>query len=413
MEQGVYDFIKELFTVNEFPIHFVKLPCQDWDWFDLGLRTRILGINLHADAFNAWLGKLSSSVIYHQTDIFRCSYTIFLPPDSDQYAVIGPVLFEEINGSRFDILFQKLALPEQAREPLRNHYFGLRHLSDQALYENFILSSASFIWDKIHIQVVHQAADELDPWYRDSCFHFQLAKQSVFDTKYVEDQYELENTIFEAVTYGNEKQALAALAKISGMVLPRRLANELRDDKNLCIALDAMLRKAAETAGAHPSHIDEYSNRNIQEIERITTSKQSRLLSRNMILGYCQLVNKFNLKNYSLPVRKTISYINTELTADLSLKSLSGRLNINANYLSTLFTKELGISLTEYVTRCRIEHAKHLLISSDMPIKKISEQCGFSDIYYFTRVFKRVASVTPKAYREQGASSKLWDRPPF
>ena len=44
MEQILYDFIKDLFTLNDMPIHFVKLPCQDWDWMDLGLRSKILGL---------------------------------------------------------------------------------------------------------------------------------------------------------------------------------------------------------------------------------------------------------------------------------------------------------------------------------------------------------------------------------
>ena len=132
-----------------------------------------------------------------------------------------------------------------------------------------------------------------------------------------------------------------------------------------------------------------------------------------MIIGYCKMVNRYNLKAFSLPIQKAITYINIELASDLSLRTLAAQLNVNANYLSTLFTKELGIPLTEYVNRCRIEHAKHMLLSTELPIKRIAEQCGFTDIHYFTRMFKRIASITPKVYRERGISEKLWDKPYF
>ena len=75
-----------------------------------------------------------------------------------------------------------------------------------------------------------------------------------------------------------------------------------------------------------------------------------------MIIGYCELVNRYHLKSFSLPIQKVITYINMEPASDLTLKALAAKLNINANYLSTLFKKELGIPLTEYVNRWIQEH---------------------------------------------------------
>jgi YesN/AraC family two-component response regulator len=47
-----------------------------------------------------------------------------------------------------------------------------------------------------------------------------------------------------------------------------------------------------------------------------------------MVKGYCRLVAKYNLKNYSLPIPKALTYISTDLTADLSLKSLANQINV-------------------------------------------------------------------------------------
>lgn len=79
---------------------------------------------------------------------------------------------------------------------------------------------------------------------------------------------------------------------------------------------------------------------------------------------------------------------------------MSEWLNVNASYLSTLFKKEVGIPLTDYVNRQRIEQAKKLLIVTELPTKTIAQQCGIPDIYYFSRLFKKRTGVTPKLYRE-------------
>ena len=79
---------------------------------------------------------------------------------------------------------------------------------------------------------------------------------------------------------------------------------------------------------------------------------------------------------------------------------MSDWLNVNASYLSTLFKKEVGMPLTDFVNRQRIEQAKKLLIATELPTKTIAQQCGIPDIYYFSRLFKKRTGVTPKLYRE-------------
>lgn len=112
-------------------------------------------------------------------------------------------------------------------------------------------------------------------------------------------------------------------------------------------------------------------------------------------------------KDYSLPIQKAITYISTDLTADLSLKSLANQVNVNASYLSTLFKKEVGVPLTEYVNRNRIEYSKTLLSGTDLAIKTIAIYSGIPDIQYFTRMFKRITGMTPKAYRTQTCTKEF------
>ena len=99
-------------------------------------------------------------------------------------------------------------------------------------------------------------------------------------------------------------------------------------------------------------------------------------------------------------VRKVITNIIYDLTADLSLKVQAKELNVNPSYLSTLFKKETGQTLTEFVNRKRIEHAILLLNSTDMQIQVVAQYCGIPDVNYFTKTFKKIVGKTPKEYRE-------------
>ena len=132
------------------------------------------------------------------------------------------------------------------------------------------------------------------------------------------------------------------------------------------------------------------------------TIKESLRLQEDMIRDYCLLVKKHSLSKYSYYVGKAITLIQYDLTADLSLNSIAGQLNVNSSYLSRLFHKECGCTLTEYVNTQRIERAVVLLGDENKRIQDVANECGFQDTTYFIRVFKKQLGVTPAAYREKG-----------
>ncbi|MCM1221637.1 MAG: AraC family transcriptional regulator [Lachnospiraceae bacterium] len=92
--------------------------------------------------------------------------------------------------------------------------------------------------------------------------------------------------------------------------------------------------------------------------------------------------------------------VSNAVAADLSLSAMAQVLQINASYLSTLFRKETGVTLTDYVNKKRIDHAVMLLNSSDAYIQNIASACGIPDVNYFTKLFKKYIGKTPKEYRK-------------
>ena len=181
----------------------------------------------------------------------------------------------------------------------------------------------------------------------------------------------------------------------------QRLADPVRNAKNYAIILNTLLRKATEEGGVHPIHIDKISSTFAKKIELQTSEKGISQLFKEMVRKYALTVKNHSLKGYSKIVRRVMIQVDTDLASDLSLSAQASSLNVNPNYLSTVFKKETGHTLTEYVTGKRIEHAVFLLNSTNMQIQTIAQYCGIPDICYFTKTFKKYIGKSPTEYRNE------------
>lgn len=96
-----------------------------------------------------------------------------------------------------------------------------------------------------------------------------------------------------------------------------------------------------------------------------------------------------------------MDYINLNLSSPLGLKNIAELFNVNPSYLSTLFKKEMGATLTDYVNKQRIDAALKLLNTGDMQVQDIAYYVGISDVNYFTKLFKKQVGYTPSSYRKK------------
>lgn len=97
-------------------------------------------------------------------------------------------------------------------------------------------------------------------------------------------------------------------------------------------------------------------------------------------------------------------YIRTYYNMPLSLHEISEYVHMNDNYFSDFFSKNVGMTFKQFQTDLRIKHAKELLLDKHNSIEDIAEEIGYSDVKYFSRVFKRVTGKSPGTYRSQHPS---------
>lgn len=85
--------------------------------------------------------------------------------------------------------------------------------------------------------------------------------------------------------------------------------------------------------------------------------------------------------------------------AEMSIPDISRALTLNQTYLRRMFKEETGLTLTEYITKYRLERAQSLMRDTAVPLTQIAEQTGYSDVSYFSRSFKKYFGVSPRAAR--------------
>ena len=99
-------------------------------------------------------------------------------------------------------------------------------------------------------------------------------------------------------------------------------------------------------------------------------------------------------------LRRTIAYIQAHLEEELSLTTLAALVHLSPDHFARLFRRATGQTPHQYVLGCRIARAKQLLAETDMPLSTIGLQVGCTDQSYFTALFRKHVSMTPKAYRD-------------
>lgn len=100
------------------------------------------------------------------------------------------------------------------------------------------------------------------------------------------------------------------------------------------------------------------------------------------------------------PIRIAKRYISDNYYKPLTLEIVSKEIGFNATYFSSMFKKETEMNFSEYLKKIRIENAKTLLLNTENTVEDISYAVGYSDIKYFSRLFKKLTGVTPTEFRK-------------
>ena len=102
---------------------------------------------------------------------------------------------------------------------------------------------------------------------------------------------------------------------------------------------------------------------------------------------------------YDKRIAQALETIRNGFDKELTVTEVAKTVHLSYPHFNRLFVKQLGITPIGYIHQLRLDKAKELLYTTDLPIKAVAVECGFRDIYYFSNFFKSTTGLSPKQYR--------------
>ena len=214
-----------------------------------------------------------------------------------------------------------------------------------------------------------------------------------------EDDYPIdsENVIFESVKNGDYNKAMGAANQFFDWMVDRY--NSYADDIKLKV-LEFVLR--AESL-VYEKGGNTYHFRAREDYLRVINGAQSYEALRKWFLDKiseaCHNVMSRRENRSNGVIDRAREYIQNNYKNDISLDDVSREIDISPYYFSKIFKEAMGENFIEYLTNLRIEKAKELLDKTDMSMKEICVEVGYSNPNYFSRIFKKNVGVTPTEYK--------------
>ncbi|MBR5287063.1 MAG: helix-turn-helix transcriptional regulator [Clostridia bacterium] len=382
--------------IRNFQINVYRFRLPDFPEADMGLR-RTLGIALRPESIPL-LREIAPETIYVVQDMFLWRYTLLRLPQSEELMLVGPYIDEAVSDETIMRLMEKLRIPPARFADLQRFYHSVRVMSSDMHVLPVLNTLGATLWGEGRFSVEsHFFQSETDVVLEDILSDPPAEEGQKIAL--IEKRYEIEKKLLYAIEHGQANQANAILSLIDPLQIDRRSPNPLRNMKNYVIISNTLMRKAVQQGGVHPFYIDQLSSTLGRRIEEATSIRELKQLMGSMAHKYCLLVKNHNMKGFSPPVQRVILRTDAEITGDLSLRAHASQLGINASYLSALFKKETGVTLTQYVNKRRVDYAIFLLNSTDMQVQTIAQHCGMPDVNHFIRTFKEHTGKTPTQYR--------------
>lgn len=152
----------------------------------------------------------------------------------------------------------------------------------------------------------------------------------------------------------------------------------------------------------------------IQEINirrELMLSEQAAIIRCGSFQDYLQRIEGFirnvleedrrmRTQRSNYPVECAKAYISEHLAESFRLEDIAEKVMLTPSYLSTLFKKEVGETISDYTQRLRLEKAKNLLRTTNLNLNEIAAQVGYTDPKHFSKMFKKMLGVRPQDYRK-------------
>ena len=152
--------------------------------------------------------------------------------------------------------------------------------------------------------------------------------------------------------------------------------------------------------------IEIYVAKKDESESKITTQVRTKIILLQFILEMWKkgFVIENDTSGRNTVEKEMVSYIQQNFTGKISLREFGEQFHLSEKYISRYFKEHFHITLSQYVTYLRLEHAKQLLQDTDIPVTDVAMQSGYQNVSYFIRSFQKAYAVSPLKYRKNNYS---------
>ena len=308
----------------------------------------------------------------------------------DYLIIIGPSIFYRINSEQEELLDEVYKYNIEY-----NKY--IFELSNHSFYDLLnIISNINGFLNNEYIPV-SQITNKEYYIYLDA---INSEKDKLEENKERQSNQEYEERLLSYVSKGMVEE-IEKYHKFSG-TMPTLAKDNLRHYKNALIILNSLcLRKAIE-GGVDQDSAYQIGELYLNKIEECKTMEDILNINANndIPLKYAILVRNIkNDFNGSKTIKKVMEYVRNNYQKRLTVTEIADKFGLSSEYLSSLFHKEVGVTLPQYITDLKIKQAQILLKYTNLSLIDISSLLSFTSQQYFQTVFKKAVGVTPNYYR--------------
>lgn len=181
----------------------------------------------------------------------------------------------------------------------------------------------------------------------------------------------------------------------------------LRNSRYHLIILTAMITRFCIEEGLNSETAYTMSDMFIRKLDQAQTEQALLKIHYDILSQFIHIMNTEKKRRYSMPVTKAAEYIENHLTEALSNTEIAEAVSCTPDYLSRLFKKETGLTLSRYVLEQKCHTACYMLENGDHSCTEIGAFLGFSSASHFITRFREIYGISPGAYRKQQARNTI------
>lgn len=307
---------------------------------------------------------------------------------------VGPFRAEEFTLTYFPQLVKDMRLPATTLSVLKHFYEGLPYVQ---------LDSVTNI-------VKHVIAAYFPEFTDIASYHAEFSNQN--HAIEVDSDMLLDSSAAFAQSYkDNLFRFLSALKNGDSDIAQQHLKTFLQETrflsaqnltecrKNL-LTLNDYCQLTLLSTPVHPGHTLKTYTTFTWKINSSGSLDTLAAIPNDLCHRYCLLVKNYAFTEYSQTIRAVINYIYLHVDEPLSSSQLAKHFHKNVTSLSSGFSREVGMSITDFIHQARINEAIRYFNTTKMSVSEVALAVGFQDFTYFSRLFRKQIGCSPREYKK-------------